>query len=211
MRRAHIVLGVAAVAAVAAAPTSFAAMRPVTATVPPPATGSAAERFGSVRYDGAARRWVIAASATERADGLTGVSCSPATGILTVSFSALGTVGTYVVDEDDAYAGRYHAGASATTQRLTVTFRKASSGAVVPCHSGALRIPGSSVQIWVRGTAATPTPPTSPPPPSTTLPTALPTAVTTRPTPPAPPPATTPPVDPTILPPPVDETDPADQ
>ncbi|MCA2218190.1 hypothetical protein [Jidongwangia harbinensis] len=211
MRRSRILLITALIGTAAAAPASLAVAsdgRSPTAGTPDTAVG---ERYGIVRYDSSARRWAIVSGGVFRGSGLTGVSCAPGTGVLTVTFAPLTTIGTFTVDEDDAYAGRLHAGAALTTSTMAITFR-ATGGAAVPCHSAAVRIPHSSLQVWIRGGSAGA--------PATTLPT------TSRPpTPPAPgtptqtPPTTLPPTTPTVTPPttapppPVedpDESDPAD-
>ncbi|MFC3384362.1 hypothetical protein [Couchioplanes azureus] len=88
------------------------------------ATAVAAEdRYGAVYYDSSARRWAVLSNATNRSCGLTAVACSSRTGVLTVAFTPLATVGTYMVDEDDAYAGRFAAGAVAGTHSMAITFR----------------------------------------------------------------------------------------
>lgn len=123
------------------------------------------ERYGVVQYDTAARRWAIASSPPFESKGLTGVSCSASTGVLTVAFTPLDSIGTFTAEEDDAYAGRYAVGAGPNRQNLFITFHRPSTGAVVPCNATELRIPTSSVQVWVRGT-----PPQQPMPPSTVEP-----------------------------------------
>ena len=124
-------------------------------------TATLEQRFGIIRFDTGARRWAILSTATYRPSGLTGVSCSAATGRLTVGFTPLGTIGTFTVDEDEAYAGRYEAGASVTAGSMTIVIRKRANGATVPCNARELRIAGSNLQLWIAGTAqpvASPTP-----------------------------------------------------
>ena len=131
------------------------------------------------------------------------MSCSSGSGILTVSFTPLTSIGTFTVDEDEAYAGRYAAGAAPTTRSLAITFRKVSTGARVSCNAAALRTANSSLQLWVRGTrVSTPTTVPTPPTPTTTRPPA--SQPTTSPSQTTQPPTITPP---TIPP---DDTDPAD-
>lgn len=182
MRRNLALLAAVSVGAALAAPISFAA-----ASTPPgaktPGAGAVEERYGLVRYDTKARRWAILSTPPFQNSGLTGVSCSSKTGILTVSFAPLTSIGTFTVDEDDLYAGRYAAGAVATSRSLAITFRKVKTGWVVGCSAAELRIAGSSLQLWVRGTRV------NTPPPTTSLPTPS-TWPTPRPTTPSPTPST---------------------
>ncbi|MEV8506287.1 hypothetical protein AB0368_15835 [Actinoplanes sp. NPDC051475] len=183
MRRGRTVLLTAlAVAGLAATPSALAAVREQPGSpIGPSAAATIDDRYGVVRYDAAARRWVIAADPLLQGNGLTAVSCSPASGILTVSFKPLRTIGTFTVDEDDAYAGRIAAGAIPSRSSLAITIRKTSTGAVVSCNGSAVKVPGSSLQVWVRGTIV-----------NTSAPTHTPSAVV--------PPAETPPAPPTTKP-----------
>jgi hypothetical protein len=187
MRRILALLAAVSAGAALAAPISFAA-----ASTPPgaktPGAGAVEERYGLVRYDTKARRWAILSTPPFQNRGLTGVSCASKTGILTVSFAPLTSIGTFTVDEDDLYAGRYAAGAVATSRSLAITFRKVKTGAVVSCGAAELRIAGSSLQLWVRGTRANTQPPTTSLPPPSTWPTPQPTT----PSPPPPMPSTWP-------------------
>ncbi|AGZ46717.1 hypothetical protein [Actinoplanes friuliensis] len=195
-------VGVAAIVPISVAAASSTPPKALDVVVPPPVE----ERFGVVRYDTAAQRWGVLNNATFQSSGLGSVSCSSSTGILTVGFTPLGTIGTFTVDEDDAYAGRYDAGAALTTRSMAITFRKATTGAVVKCNASELRIANSSLQVWVKGAAAVPptTVPTSPTRPGPASPTAPPTETTGPPTPP-------PTTQPTITPPTIDPgTDPED-
>ncbi|MGA5301864.1 hypothetical protein ACPCHT_18180 [Nucisporomicrobium flavum] len=206
-RHASVLLAAVAIGVAAGLPYALtAARKSPTAPVAAAGTVTVQDRYGVVRYDTARNRWVVAGEAPLRGSGLTGVSCSSATGKLTVSFTPLSTIGTFTVDEDDVYAGRYAAGAAATSKSLTITVRKVSSGAVVSCNSTQLRLAGSSLQVWVRGSVVS----TSPPTPPTTRPTA---PSPTSPTPPAPsttwPPSSPPTLPPTtVAPPPITDSDP---
>jgi hypothetical protein len=186
MRRILALLAAVSAGAALAAPISFAA-----ASTPPgaktPGAGAVEERYGLVRYDTKARRWAILSTPPFQNRGLTGVSCASKTGILTVSFAPLTSIGTFTVDEDDLYAGRYAAGAVATSRSLAITFRKVKTGAVVSCGAAELRIAGSSLQLWVRGTRVNAQPPTTGP--TASLPTPS-TSPTPRPTTPSPTPST---------------------
>lgn len=180
----------ALIGAALAAPVSLAAASSRSPTLDTPGLATSDERYGVVRYDGAAHRWAILSTPAFQASGLTGVSCSSSSGILTVAFTPLTSIGTFTVDEDEAYAGRYDAGAALTTHSMAITFRKVATGAVVSCNESELRIANSSLQVWVRGELSSPPPPTTEP---TTQPTTQPT---TR------PPTTQPTTQPTVTPPP---------
>ncbi|MEV6596768.1 hypothetical protein AB0M36_07860 [Actinoplanes sp. NPDC051346] len=178
-------------------------------------TATVEDRYGAVYYDLKTRRWAILSNATHRGRGLSAVSCSSQTGILTVAFTPLAAVGTYTVDEDDAYAGRYAAGAVAGTRSLAITFRKVGSGSLVPCGSAALRIVDSSLQVWIRGTIASSSaaPAPSSVPPVIVEPSSPPEVEPPPPTPPSLPSSSRPPVNgsvpPSIVSPePVDEDEP---
>jgi hypothetical protein len=115
----------------------------------------------------------------------------------------LTSIGTFTVDEDEAYAGRYDAGAAPTTHSMAITFRKMGSGAVVSCNASELRIANSSLQLWVRGALV------STPPPAPTQPTTQPAV--TEPPPPSPTNSQPPTDDSTNAPPPpIIDTDPTD-
>jgi len=202
MRRSLALPIAALIGAASAAPISFAAASPRASTLDVAGVSTAEERYGVVRYDAGAHRWAILSTPTFQSSGLTGVSCSSSSGVLTVAFTPLASIGTFMVDEDEAYAGRYDAGAAPTTHSLAITFRKAGSGTVVSCNAAELRIANSSLQLWVRGarpSTPTPTPPTSPtttaPPPSSPPQSSSPTPPTSNGT----PPTTTQ----TVLPPPI--------
>jgi hypothetical protein len=186
---AAIVVGGAAIAIPVAAAATPRPSRDV--VIPPP--GAVEQRYGIVRYDPGAHRWAVLNTPLFQSAGLTGVSCSASTGKLTVGFVPLGTIGTFTVDEDESYAGRYDAGAAITADALTITFRRPSTGATVSCGDGQLQLPNSSLQVLVVGTG---TRPTSGP----TSPTASPPTVSATPT-------ITPPPDP---PDPPDPSDPSD-
>jgi hypothetical protein len=138
----------------------------------PPPVGSPQQRYGIVRYDIAAHRWTILSTPVFQASGLTGVMCT-ATGTLVVGFDPLTTIGTFMVDEDESYAGRYDAGASVGTDTMTITVRRPSTGTAVPCGAPELRIANSNFQVLIVGSEAAPTtvpttqPPTTRPTPST--------------------------------------------
>jgi hypothetical protein len=178
------VLGGAAIAIPVAAAATPSPRRDV--VIPPP-LGAVEQRYGIVRYDTGAHRWTVLSTPLFQSAGLTGVSCSAATGKLTVGFDSLGTIGTFTVDEDESYAGRYDAGASITADALVITFRKPSTGAVVSCADGQLQIANSNLQVLVIGTVAAPTTlPTTPPTSPTTVPTTRPTTAPTSASPPPP-------------------------
>jgi len=187
MRRSIPLLIAALAGAAVAIPLQFAAASTVQNVVPPGGPPTAAERFGIVRYDNGSHKWTLLNTAPNQSSGLTGVSCSSSTGKLTVTFEPMTIIGTFMVDEDEAYAGRYDAGGSASQTALTIIFRKVSTGAVVACDASELRITNSNLQLWVRGSIVGPTSPptmgpTTPPIPSdpqTTRPTTVPTAVPT--------------------------------
>ena len=182
MRRSLPLLIAALAGAAVAVPLQFAAASTVQNVVPPGSPPTDAERYGIVRYDNGSHKWALLNTAPNQSTGLTGVSCSSSTGKLTVTFERLTIIGTFLVDEDEAYAGRYDAGASASQTALTIVFRKVSTGAVVPCDASELRISNSNLQLWVRGSVVGPTGgptsfPTSPPtqPSPSTVPTTRPT------------------------------------
>lgn len=185
MRRTRAVLLIAvSITAAAGIPSAMAAIRSSTAVAAPSADGvTMQDRYGVVRYDTARHRWVVANESPLRSSGLTGVSCSPATGVLTVTFTPLSTIGTFTVDEDDAYAGRYAAGATTTRNSMAITIRKVSTGAAVSCAAPQLRVPGSSLQLWVHGTISAPPTTSAPIPeiPGTHTPTPPPLPSITRP------------------------------
>jgi hypothetical protein len=171
------------IGAASAAPISLAAASPSRTSLDAPGEATVEERFGIVRYDAGAHRWAIVSTPTFQGSGLTNASCSSSSGVLTVGFAPLTSIGTFTVDEDEAYAGRYDAGAAPTTHSLAITFRKAATGVVVPCTASELRISNSSLQLWVRGSLVSSPPPTSqstggpqpstpPMPPASTPPTA---------------------------------------
>jgi hypothetical protein len=188
MRRSLALPIAALVGAASAAPLSLAVASPQPSTQDEPAAVTVGERFGVVRYDAGTRRWAILSTPEFQSSGLTGVSCSSSSGVLTVAFTPLTSIGTFTVDEDEAYAGRYEAGAAPTTRSLAITFRKVATGAVVSCNDSQVRIANSSLQLWVRGAlVSTPPPttkPTSPSPsrPPTTSPTTSTPSPTTEPT-----------------------------
>jgi hypothetical protein len=191
MRRSLAVPIAALIGAASAAPISLAAASPRLTTLAAPSVRTVEERYGVVRYDAGAHRWAILSTPTFQSSGLTSVSCSSGSGTLTVAFTPLTSIGTFTVDEDEAYAGRYDAGAAPTVRSLAITFRRAGSGAVVSCNDSELRIANSSLQLWVRGAlVSTPPPTTQPTPPTSQPPTTQPT-LTTPPT--SQPPTTQPP------------------
>ncbi|WP_199516332.1 hypothetical protein [Nucisporomicrobium flavum] len=197
-RHASVLLVAVGIGVAAGLPYALTAARKSPTAPEAAGTVTVQDRYGVVRYDTAKHRWVVAGESPLRGSGLTGVSCSTTTGKLTVSFTPLSTIGTFTVDEDDVYAGRYAAGATVTTKSLTITVRKVSSGAVVSCNSTQLRLAGSSLQVWVRGSVVSTSPPTTaptPPAPSPTRPSTSPTAL---------PPTTV------TAPPPITDSDPPD-
>ena len=194
MRRSFALPVAALIGAASAAPISFAVASPRASTQDVSGVAAVEERYGTVSYNAGAHRWAILSTPTFQSSGLTGVSCSSSSGVLTVAFTPLASIGTFTVDEDEAYAGRYDAGAAPTTHSLAITFRKAGSGTAVSCNAAELRIANSSLQLWVRGArASTPSPtpstspttrtptPTSPSPSPSTLPTSNGTSPTTTP------------------------------
>jgi len=185
MRRSLALPIAALVGAASAAPISLAVASPQPPIQDEPAAVSVGERFGVVRYDVGANRWAILSTPEFQSSGLTGVSCSSSSGVLTVAFTPLTSIGTFTVDEDEAYAGRYEAGGAPTTRSLAITFRKVATGAVVSCNDAQLRIANSSLQLWVRGALVSTPPPTTQPP--TTKPTSPTTSPTTSPSPSRPP------------------------
>jgi hypothetical protein len=203
MRSAVVFSATAALAASAFAAVAVPALTAGAAV--PAATPAVAQRYGIIRYDPAAHHWAILTTSPFHASGLTGVTCSSSTGKITVGFTPLATIGTFTVDPDDAYAGRYAAGAAVTATSMVIVLRKASTGAAVSCAASELQVANSSLQLSITGTTATtpaPTPSTKPPTtkPTTTPPT---TAPTTHP-PTTEPPTTLPPTQPPTL----DPTDP---
>lgn len=198
MRRSLALPIAALVGAASAAPLSLAVASPQQSTQDEPAAVTVGERFGVVRYDAGARRWAILSTPEFQSSGLTGVSCSSSSGVLTVAFAPLTSIGTFTVDEDEAYAGRYEAGAAPTTRSLAITFRKVATGAVVSCNDSQVRIANSSLQLWVRGALVSAPPPTTKPTPP---PTTKPTSPTTSPTPTMPPSPSRPPTASPTMPP----------
>jgi hypothetical protein len=175
-RLAWLGAGVALTAAVAV-PVAAAATPPPSHSYPqdqPP--GQIEQRYGILRFDTTVHRWAILDTPLFQSSGLTAVTCAP-NGTLVVGFEPLTTIGTFTVDEDESYAGRYHAGASIVSNAMTITIRKPSTGAVVSCRAPELQIVNSNLQVWVLGTTTAPTAPTvqpvtTPPRPPTTAPTA---------------------------------------
>jgi hypothetical protein len=159
-------------AAAAAAPTP----RSYSVVQQPP--GTVEQRYGIVRYDTAAHHWTILDTPAFYSSGLTGVACSASSGKLTITFEPLTAIGTFTVDEDESYAGRYDAGASIVPDAMTITIRRPATGTVVPCNASELQIANSNLQVWVLGTYVQPSasPPTDPP--TTTPTTAPPTSAT---------------------------------
>jgi len=206
MRRSLALPIAALVGAASAAPISLAVASPQPPIQDEPAAIAVEERFGIVRYDAGAHRWAILSTPEFQSSGLTGVSCSSGSGVLTVTFTPLTSIGTFTVDEDEAYAGRYEAGAAPTTHSMAITFRKVATGAVVSCNDSQVRIANSSLQLWVRGALVSTPPPTTQPPttaptptkPPTTSPTTSPSTSTspTTSTPPSPSPSRTTPTPP---------------
>ena len=133
-----------ALAALASAAVLAGQLAPAHATVAPEA-----ERYGIVRVD-AAGTWSILADTAHQPSGLTSIVC--ASGTLTVTFLPLATIGVFLADEDETYAGRFDAGASVGLDRFVVTFHRAATGAVVRCDDPALRLPRSNLQLMVIGT-----------------------------------------------------------
>ena len=190
MRRSLALPIAALVGAASAAPISLAVASPQPPTQDEPAAATVEERFGVVRYDAGARRWAILSTPEFQSSGLAGVSCSSSSGVLTVAFTPLTSIGTFTVDEDEAYAGRYEAGGAPTTHSMAITFRKVATGAVVSCNDSQVRIANSSLQLWVRGALVSTPPPTTRPP--TTVPTTSPSPTRTTSPPTSPPPPTSP-------------------
>ena len=131
MRRAPLFAGLAGAAAAAAlaavvltghAPAS--AGRAVT-VADAPATD---QRYGIIRLDTVTHQWGVLDTAAFKPFGLTTVSCSATTGVLTVGMEPLGTIGTFTVDEDEGYAGRVDAGASIVAGALQIMFRVPATG-----------------------------------------------------------------------------------
>ena len=195
MRRRLAFLGAGvALAAAVAVPMAATATPPTARSYPEsPPPGQVEQRYGILRFDTSVHRWTILDTPLFQSSGLTGVACMP-NGTLVVGFEPLTTIGTFAVDEDESYAGRYDAGASIVANAMTITIRKPSTGAVVSCAAAELQIVNSNLQAWVLGTRTAPT--TQPTIQPTTQPT-VPTAPTTR------PPTTAPPTfaPPTIAPP----------
>jgi hypothetical protein len=185
MRHTVVLLAAAAIVAGGAAiaiPVAAAATPNPARDVVIPSPGAVEQRYGIVRYDAGAHRWAVLNTPLFQSAGLTGVSCSGSTGKLTVGFAPLGTIGTFTVNEDESYAGRYDAGAAITSAALTITFRKPSTGAAVSCADSQLQIANSSLQVLVIGTATGPTggptSPTASPPTVSAPPPITPSAVT---------------------------------
>jgi hypothetical protein len=149
------------------------------------------QRYGILRYDTAHHRWTIVDTPLFQSSGLTGVTCA-SNGTLVVGLEPLSTIGTFTVDEDESYAGRYDAGATIASNALTITIRKSSTGAAVSCRATELQIANSNLQVLVIGTT---TPPTDQPTPTWPTPTSIqPTPPSPTPTAAAPPSPTDPPI-----------------
>lgn len=113
--------------------------------------GDVVQRTGIVRADPATGAWSVLSNPAHTPAGVTGVSCSHATGALTVTFTPVASIGTFIVGMDETYVGRYDAGASAGLDRLVITIRRPSTGEVVACDDPALRLAGSNIQVTLWG------------------------------------------------------------
>jgi hypothetical protein len=111
----------------------------------------AVQRAGIIRWDPAVPGWSVLDTPTHIPAGVTGVSCSAATGRLTVTMVAVGSLSGFQLGGDEVYAGRFDFGASAGLDKLIIVIRRPSTGAVVDCDDPALRLAGSNFQVSVTG------------------------------------------------------------
>jgi len=118
-------------------------------SAPGASTTTVEERGGIVRVDPTTGTWFILDTSAHHNEGLTGISCTG--GTLIVSFTPLTEIITAFVDEDESYTAVYEGGASIGLSSFVITVRRGSTGAVVPCDATELRIHNSNFFVWVRG------------------------------------------------------------
>jgi hypothetical protein len=147
-------------------------------------------RGGIVKVD-AAGVWSVAEGPARAAVGLTGVTCDPASGALTVAYDPFDKLVEGSVQVDLKYFGVYDVAQSAGLDSTKIKFRDAGSRALVGCDDVALRISGSNLYVRAVGVdspAPTTEPTTDPTSPAATTPPTTQPPVTTAPTSPTPPP-----------------------